>query len=214
MTEGAEKKRLPLPGQARPGQLRPAQVAGATGFAAISITALALMVAGLSVITTASGGRRRQLPPPQPRKPVEIERYLGRWYEFARYTAWFEWGTEAVTADYSLRPDGLIRVVNSAHKGGPTGPLRWAEAKARPVPGTDQTKLKVAFFGPFWGNYWVLDHADDYSWSIVGEGSRRYLWILTRVPHPPPEQRAMLLARVKSFGYDTAKLHLTRHPIA
>jgi apolipoprotein D and lipocalin family protein len=71
----------------------------------------------------------------------------------------------------------------------------------------------VAFFGPFFiGNYWVLDHAEDYAWSIVGEGSRRYLWILTRAAVPPPDLQAMLIDRVRSLGYDTTMLHLTQQP--
>jgi apolipoprotein D and lipocalin family protein len=175
----------------------------------LAVAGLALLIAGLGVVT-ASPGKRRRLPPPRPRKPVDLERYLGKWHEFARYPAWFERGAEAVTAEYSRRPDGLIRVVNISHQGSPLGPLRWAEAKARPVPGTDNTKLKVAFFGPlFWGDYWVLDHAEDYTWSIVGEGSRRYLWILTRDPRPSAELQALLLARVQSFGYDLSRLHRT-----
>ncbi|HEX3983767.1 MAG TPA: lipocalin family protein [Acidisoma sp.] len=179
----------------------------------LSIAALALLVAGISVVTAGPGARRRRQPAPKPRKPVEIERYLGRWYEFARFDAWFERGTEVVTADYSWRPDGLIRVVNAGHKGGLDGPLRWREAKARAVPGTGQSKLRVCFFGIIWGDYWILDHAEDYSWSIVGEGSRRYLWILTRKPHPSAEERAELFARVASFGYDTRRLHVTVHPL-
>lgn len=181
------------------------------GVARLAVAGLALLVAGLGVITAVPRVRKRPSPP-KPRKPVDLDRYLGKWHEFARYTAWFERGLEAVTAEYSWRPDGLIRVVNSGHQGGPRGPVRWAEAKARPVAGSGNTKLKVAFFGRlFWGDYWVLDHAEDYSWSIVGEDSRRYLWILTRDPHPAPELRALLLSRVQSFGYDLSKLHMTAH---
>ncbi|WP_227306038.1 lipocalin family protein [Acidisoma cellulosilyticum] len=172
------------------------------------------MIAGLGVVTS-KPKKNRRLPPPRPRKPVDLDRYLGQWHEFARYTAWFERGAEAVTAEYSRRPDGLIRVVNISRQGAPTGPLRWAEAKARPVPGSDNTKLKLAFFGSFyWGEYWVLDHAEDYAWSIVGESSRRYLWILTRSPFPAPELQSLLLARVQSFGYDPSRLHMTLHASA
>jgi apolipoprotein D and lipocalin family protein len=138
----------------------------------LTVAALALLVASLGV---ASGVRRlkRQLPPPVPAKSVDLDRYLGRWYEFARYDTWFEHNDEGVTAEYSLRPDGLIGVVNASRSGSPTGRRRRAKARARPVPGSGNARLKVAFFGPFFiGNYWVLDHAEDYAWSIVGEGSR------------------------------------------
>jgi apolipoprotein D and lipocalin family protein len=182
------------------------------GVPKLTIAALALLVAGLGVVSAAARPARRAAPP-TPAKAVDLDRYLGLWHEFARYDTWFERDCEAVTADYSRRPDGLIRVVNVARKGGPAGRLRWAEAKARVIPGSDNAKLKVAFFGPFFlGNYWVLDHAEDYAWSIVGEASRRYFWILTRDPVPSAETQAMLIDRAKSLGYDPGLLHLTRQP--
>ena len=178
----------------------------------LTVAALALLVAGLGVVSSVRRSRRH-LPPPVPAKSVDLERYLGRWYEFARYDTWFEHNDEGATAEYSLRPDGLIRVVNASRRGSPTGRLRWAEARARVVPGSGNAQLKVAFFGPFFiGNYWILDHAEDYSWSIVGEGSRRYLWVLTRAPVPAPDVQTMLIERVRSLGYDTAILHLTQQP--
>jgi apolipoprotein D and lipocalin family protein len=182
----------------------------------LTVAALALLVAGLGVVSGVRQTRRRStrtLAPPVPAKTVDLDRYLGRWYEFARYDSWFEHNDEGVTAEYSLRPDGLIRVVNASRSGGPTGRVRRAEARARVVPGTGIAKLKVAFFGPFFvGNYWVLDHAEDYAWSIVGEASRRFLWVLTRAAVPEPEVQAMLIERVRSLGYDTTILHLTQQP--
>jgi apolipoprotein D and lipocalin family protein len=192
-------------------------VGGKPGVPKLTIAALALLVAGLGVVRSmgrpvlARSGRRA--PPPVPTRDVDLQRYVGLWYEFARYDTWFERDCEGVTAEYSRRPDGLIRVVNAARKRRADGPLRWAEAKARVIPGTGNTKLKVAFFGPFFvGNYWVLDHAEDYAWSIVGEASRRYFWILTRDPVPAAETQAMLMERARALGYDTARLHLTRQP--
>ena len=182
----------------------------------LTVAALALLVAGLGVVSGVRQSRRRSTrgsAPPMPAKSVDLDRYLGRWYEFARYDSWFEHNDEGVTAEYSLRPDGLIRVVNASRSGSPTGRLRWAEARARVVPGSGNARLKVAFFGPlFIGHYWVLDHAEDYAWSIVGARSRRYLWILTRAPVPPPDVQTMLIERVRSLGYDTTLLHLTQQP--
>jgi apolipoprotein D and lipocalin family protein len=181
-------------------------------FAKLSVTTLALLVAGLSVIGTMPRAGRRH-GSPVPRKPVTIERYLGLWHEFARYENSFQRGVEAVTATYTRQPDGLIRIVNASRQGGLMGRLRKAEARGRIVAGSGNAKLKLSFFGPFfWGNYWVLDRAEDYSWSIVGEGSRRYLWILTREANPAPERRALLLDRVRALGYDPERLHMTRHP--
>jgi apolipoprotein D and lipocalin family protein len=148
---------------------------------------------------------------PQPAKPVDTSRYLGRWFEIARYEAPFQKGCEAVTADYSLREDGNLKVVNSCREGAPDGKLRQANGKAKIVEGGQGAKLKVSFFGPFYGDYWVLDRADDYSWSIVGEPSGRYLWILSREAQPDDAKRDMLQARVKALGYDWSLVRLTRH---
>jgi apolipoprotein D and lipocalin family protein len=149
--------------------------------------------------------------PPQPAKSVDLERYAGRWYEVARYDMRFEKGCEGVTAEYSKRPDGLIRVLNTCHQGAVDGPVKTSEGKAKVVDTSTNAKLKVSFFGPFFGDYWVLDHADDYSWSIVGEGSGKYLWLLSRKP-PTDADRAALTARAKALGYDTALLRPTKQP--
>jgi apolipoprotein D and lipocalin family protein len=150
---------------------------------------------------------------PEPAKTVDLGRYAGRWYEMARYDAGFEHGCEAATATYALRPDGLVSVVNACRQGGPDGPVRSVSGRARVVPGSGNAKLKVSFFGPFFiGNYWVIDHADDYSWTIVGEPTGKYLWILTRDPTPDAAAKDALIARVAALGYNTAMLHLTRQP--
>jgi apolipoprotein D and lipocalin family protein len=147
---------------------------------------------------------------PQPAKPVELERYLGRWFEHARYEAPFQKGCEGVTADYSLRDDGMIKVINSCRKGSLSGKLEQAIGKAKIVDGGGGAKLKVSFFGPFYGDYWVLDRAEDYNWSIVGEPSGRYLWILTREARPDPAMVAMIKSRVTEMGYDWSLVRMTQ----
>jgi len=149
--------------------------------------------------------------PPQPAKAVELDRYLGKWYEVARYDMRFQKGCEAVTAEYSKRPDGLIRVLNTCRQDAVNGPVRTAEGKAKVADTATNAKLQVSFFGPFWGDYWVMDHADDYSWSIVGEGSGKYLWLLTRKP-PTGLEREALTARAKALGYDVSMLRPTLQP--
>jgi apolipoprotein D and lipocalin family protein len=150
---------------------------------------------------------------PDPAKPVDLARYLGRWYEIGRYEASFEAGCEGVTADYSMRDDGLIRVVNTCREGSPNGKLRAAEAKAKIVPDSNNAKLKVSFFGPFYvGDYWVLDHGDDYEWSIVGEGSGKYLWLLSRAPVLDREKQNALVDRARQLGYDTSRIRYTQQP--
>lgn len=147
---------------------------------------------------------------PQPAKPVELKRYLGEWHEQARYEAGFQKGCEAVTAQYSQKPDGKVAVVNSCHQGSVKGPSKTAEATARVVDGSNGAKLKVTFFWPIEGDYWVLDRALDYSWSIVGEPSGRYLWILTRSQTISPRQYAALIERARALGYDTDMLRRTQ----
>lgn len=147
---------------------------------------------------------------PQPAKAVELPRYLGRWYEIARYDQSFQKGCEAVSADYALREDGKISVRNSCRKA--DGKVSVANGKAKIVDAASNAKLKVSFFGPFYGDYWVLDHADDYSWSIVGEPSGRYLWILSRDATPGQARLNELIGRVRALGYDTSMLRITQQP--
>lgn len=148
---------------------------------------------------------------PQPVKTVQLNRYLGEWFELARYENSFEKNCEGVTAQYSQRNDGMIRVINTCRKGSPDGTEKSVEGRAKIVPDSGNAKLKVSFFGPFYGDYWVLDHANDYSWSIVGEPSGRYLWILTRTAKPSERTRKMLVNKVKSLGYDVGRLRWTQH---
>lgn len=170
-----------------------------------------LAALGLAFTLVCAGGSAMAQPlPREPVKSVDLQRYLGTWYEQGRYEQSFQRGCEAVTAQYSLSPDGSIRVLNSCRQDGVNGTLRTAEAKARVVDGSRNAKLKVTFFWPFEGDYWVLDHAPDYSWSIVGEGSGQYLWLLTRARTLSPARYKALAQRAARFGYDLAPLRRTK----
>ena len=171
---------------------------------------VALFVAALAAC---AAGPRGNSAVPAPAKSVDLQRYKGLWYEFARYENRFEEGCEAVTAEYVPQPDGAISVKNSCREATVDGPLKVSTGKAKPAGDPKGAKLKVSFFGPaLMTNYWVLDHGDDYDWAIVGEGSGRYLWILTREPRPSAERRIELIARAKSLGYDTDMLRYTEQP--
>jgi apolipoprotein D and lipocalin family protein len=149
---------------------------------------------------------------PEPAKAVELQRYLGRWYEFARYDNRFEKGCEGVTAEYALRADGKVAVKNTCRQGAPTGPAKVANGVANPAGDPKGAKFKVTFFGPaLFTNYEVLDRADDYSWAIVGEDSGKFLWILTREPVPTAERREELVRRTGALGYDLGLLRFTKH---
>lgn len=89
--------------------------------------------------------------------------------------------------------------------------MRKSVGKARIEDKATSAKLKVSFFGPFYGNYWVLDHGDNYEWSIVGEPSGRYLWVLTRNAKPGAALLNELEARVRALGYNWSMIHFTRH---
>ncbi|MXO63762.1 lipocalin family protein [Qipengyuania oceanensis] len=156
---------------------------------------------------------------PNPAKPVSTTAYLGKWYEYGRYEAPFQKGCEGVTAEYSMRDDGTIKVVNSCYKGSLDGEFDQSTGKAKIVEDSAGAKLKVSFFGPFYGDYWVLDRGPEgadglYDWSIVGEPSGRYLWMLTREAQPDAATRTLLEQRVKELGYDWSLVRLTQQPVA
>lgn len=152
---------------------------------------------------------------PEPAKPVNLERYLGLWYELGRLPNRFERDCEGVTAEYAASSAGIVDVINTCRQGAPNGARRVSRGRAKVVAGSGNAKLKVSFFGPFYfGNYWVLDHADDYAWSIVGEPSGRFLWILSRDPTPPEKIYDELVDRARAWGYDMAQFRRTRQILA
>jgi apolipoprotein D and lipocalin family protein len=146
--------------------------------------------------------------------PVEnfkLERYLGKWYEIARLDHSFERGLTRVTADYSLRDDGGVRVLNRGYS---VKENAWkeAEGKAYFVEGTDKGYLKVSFFGPFYGAYVVfeLDH-EHYQYALVCGPDKSYLWILARTREMKKDVKDKLLAKAAALGFDTSKLIFVDH---
>ena len=146
---------------------------------------------------------------PQNVQPVgnfKLERYLGQWYEVARLDHSFERGLSKVTADYSLRDDGGVRVLNRGYS---AADQKWkeAEGKAYFVGQPDQGYLKVSFFGPFYGAYVIaeLDH-ENYQYSLVSGPNTSYLWILSRTPTLDAATKDRLVKKAASLGFDTSKL--------
>lgn len=172
---------------------------------------LSFLLIGL-FLSACAGGPVGNKNVPQPAKAVEIEKYLGKWYEIARYENRFEKDCEAVTAEYNKLPDGKVGIKNSCRKNGIDGPLEVADGKAKIVEGSNNTKFKVSFWGPLYvGNYWILDRADDYSWAIVGEPSGRYLWILSRKAPLSEKERKALYTKAKKLNYDLSLVRETAH---
>lgn len=136
----------------------------------------------------------------------DLNRYLGKWYEVARYDHVFERGLVGTTAEYSLRDDGKIKVLNSGYLETLDGSYQESIGKAKPNSNGKPGQLRVSFFGPFYGNYYILDLAPDYSYSVVGSSSPKYLWILSRTPRLSTEVQSKILNNLQKRGYDTTKL--------
>jgi apolipoprotein D and lipocalin family protein len=143
---------------------------------------------------------------------VDLQRYLGKWYEIASYPAWFQKGCTGSTAEYSMLPDEKIQVVNRCRKDSLDGPLKESKGKAEVADPVTNAKLKVWFFWPFKGNYWIIDLSPDYRWAVVGEPSRKYLWILSRTPTMDETVYRDILSRLPQKGYDAARLQRTTQP--
>ena len=143
---------------------------------------------------------------------VDLQRYLGTWYEIATIPQRFQKGCVGVTAEYSLRKNGDIQVVNTCLQETLDGEVRTARGRARVVDRTTNAKLKVCFFWPFWGAYWIIGLDADYRWAIVGHPDRTYLWILSRSPQMDQALHGDLLKLIADKGYDLTKIKKTLQP--
>ena len=133
-----------------------------------------------------------------------LQRYLGTWYEIARYDHRFEHGLQGVTATYSMRDDGKIKVLNQGYENTLDGKLNVAEGKAKL---TDEPgKLKVSFFWIFYADYLVMELDENYRWALIGSSSDKYLWILSRTPKLEDNVKNLILHKAEKRGYDTSKL--------
>lgn len=141
-----------------------------------------------------------------PVKDFELDRYLGKWYEIARLDHSFERGLEKVTAEYSLREDGGVRVKN---RGFSPEDNEWSEAngKAFFVDSPKEGYLKVSFFGPFYGSYIIFElDKENYKYAFVSGPDFSYLWLLSRTPELPKEVIDDFIEKSKALGFDTGKL--------
>jgi apolipoprotein D and lipocalin family protein len=138
---------------------------------------------------------------------VDINRYLGLWYEIARIDHSFQKGCVASTAEYSLMPDGNIRVVNRCRKNNLEGEITSVEGKAWPKGSDTSAWLKVQFFWPFRGDYIIIDLDEkEYRYAVVGHPSRNYLWILSRMPQMDDETYRELLNKISKQGYNLDRI--------
>jgi len=152
-----------------------------------------------------------QAAPPRVVERVDLKRYIGTWYEIARYPNFFQKGCAGgTTATYELRPDGKITVINRCRE--KDGGASEARGKAWVADHATNAKLKVQFFWPFRGAYWVIELDPDYRWAVVGHPDRKYLWILSRTPELEPAVYDDILRRIAAQGYDLKPIIKTPQP--
>ncbi|MEI8201646.1 MAG: lipocalin family protein [Bacteroidota bacterium] len=142
---------------------------------------------------------------------VDVEKYLGKWYEIASYPQRFQKGCHCTTAEYSLSEKGYLIVENRCNKFAVNGKPAYIKGKAFVVKNSGNAKLLVQFFWPFRGKYWIIDLADDYRYAVVSHPSRKYLWILSRTPDILPDDYHSIISRLELDGFDLEKLQATIH---
>jgi apolipoprotein D and lipocalin family protein len=137
---------------------------------------------------------------------VDLSKYMGKWFEIAAFPQKFQKGCHCTTAEYEMTDKGYVRVINTCRKDSAEGKIKVAKGKAFIVEGSGNAKLRVQFFWPFRGDYWIIDLAEDYSYAVVGEQKREYLWILARTPKIDEELYQAIVSRCAEKGFDVSKL--------
>jgi apolipoprotein D and lipocalin family protein len=165
----------------------------------------------LTTVFMSSVSPAAETPPPLQVVPsVDLERYQGVWHEVARLPNWFQKACAGeTTATYTLRSDGKVDVLNQCRQA--NGKIKSANGTAKLADKQGpSSKLKVTFFWPFYGNYWILDLDSDYRWVAIGEPGRKYFWILSRTPELDKPILDGILERARAQGYDLSKLIMSQ----
>jgi apolipoprotein D and lipocalin family protein len=168
-----------------------------------------VLVSGCATTTS-----RLKLPPLEVVPKVELQRYLGTWYELASFPQSFQRGCTASTANYVLLPDGDVQVVNRCRLNALDGEEKVATGRARVVDTQTNAKLEVSFFRPFWGDYWIIQLDPEYRYAVVGNPGRDYLWILSRTPTVDEAVYEGIVTKLKADGYPLDRLVRTLQPAA
>ncbi len=168
-----------------------------------------LRVMCLVAVSFALFGCSSNHPPLETVNRVDLERYVGLWYEIAAIPQRFQRGCVCTTAEYTLT-DKYVKVVNTCRDETPDGRIRTAEGKAFPAQQGDNSKLKVQFFWPFRGDYWIVELGENYEYAAVGAPGRDYLWILSRTPTMDPELYNDIKNRLKARHFPVEQLVMTR----
>ena len=139
-------------------------------------------------------------------KNVDLKKYSGKWYEIASYPQRFQKGCHCTTAEYTLSDSGYVIVENRCNKDSANGKQSYIRGKAFVEKNSGNAKLKVQFFWPFRGKYWITDLADDYSYAVVSHPNKKYLWILSRTPSMDEILYSQILNRLKEKNFDLSKI--------
>jgi len=165
----------------------------------------AVLVSFLLMPTTFSMAQTLQTVP-----YVDLEKYSGKWYEIASLPQRFQKGCNCTTAEYSLTDKGFVIVENKCNKGSINGKQASIKGKAFVVANSGNAKLKVQFFWPFKGKYWIIDLAKDYSYAVVGHPNKKYLWILSRTPRMDEAIYQKIISNIKAQGFDISRIKRTK----
>jgi apolipoprotein D and lipocalin family protein len=169
----------------------------------LSVYAFSLLLMLLMVTACSSSQKIKEM---NLAENVDLDRYVGTWYEIARFPHSFEKGLVGVTATYTLKVKGMIEVVNQGYKDSLDGELSRAVGKAKVAKSGNPAHLRVSFFWIFYADYLILELDADYQYVLIGSSSDKYLWILAREPQLDEETYTMLVAKARERGYDVSKL--------
>ena len=169
----------------------------------------------IALASTLTLGQAALAGPSPTSKQVDPRRYTGRWYEVARLPNKIQSNCEAATSDWSREPDGAFAVVQTCHMGAVTGSTKTWRGSGHIVDEVTNARFRIGFFGGLVQmDYWVLDLGDDYSWCMLSTPNPKFLWIMSRRPNLNADQKAALVSRARSMGFDVSKLIFDNQPSA
>lgn len=137
---------------------------------------------------------------------VNLDEYAGKWFEIASFPQKFQTGCHCTTATYTKSEKRYVIVENRCNRDSINGRESYIKGKAFVTRKSNNAKLKVQFFFPFRGKYWIIDLADDYSYAVVGHPNREYLWILSRTPELDEDLYTDICTRIEQKGFDLSRL--------
>lgn len=141
---------------------------------------------------------------------VDLKKYAGKWYEIASLPQRFQNGCNCTTAEYTLTDKDYVIVENRCNRDSTNGKQSYVKGKAFIVENSGNAKLKIQFFWPFRGKYWIIDLASDYSYAVIGHPNKKYLWVLSRTSTMNESIYQQIIARVKEKGFDISKIIRTK----